>query len=91
MQVMRPLRHTVTDIAEENGNTLVTVESIAEATINDPIDNGKYSLTRSTNWTFDATKGRLVSLSLNEEAYAVSKLPQGNVPVHQITKATLFP
>ena len=84
-------RHTVTDINEENGNTLVSVESIAEATINDPIDDGKYALTRNTNWQFNATKGRLVSLSLNEDAYATSKLPQGNVPVHQVTKVTLSP
>ena len=84
-------RHTVTGINEENGNTLVSVESTAEATISDPIKDGKYSLTRSTNWQFNATKGRLVSLSMNEDAWAISKLPQGNVPVHQVTTATLSP
>jgi len=84
-------RHTVTGINEENGNTLVNVESTAEATISDPIEDGKYSLTRSTNWQFNATKGQLVSLSMNEDAWAVSKLPQGNVPVHQVTTATLSP
>jgi hypothetical protein len=84
-------RHTVTGINKENGNTLVSVESTAEATISDPIDNGKYILTRNTIWQFNATKGRLVSLSMNENAYAISKLPQGNVPVHQITTATLSP
>ena len=82
-------RHTVTGTTVENGKTLVSVESTAQATINNPIDGGKYSLTRTTHWQFNATDGRLVSLSMNEDAYAVSKLPQGNVPVHQVTKASL--
>lgn len=84
-------RHTVTDVNEENGNIIVSVESTAEGTINETADEDSYSLTRSTKWQFNATEGRLVSLSMVEEAFAVSKLPQGDVPVHQITRASLSP
>jgi hypothetical protein len=54
-----------------------------------------------SNWTTESElnslvgwgwiNGKLVSLSMNEDAYAISKLPQGNVPVHQITTSTLSP
>ena len=59
------------------------------------------SVETGSNWTTEGElnslvgwgwiAGKLVSLSMIEDAYAIRKLPQGNVPVHQITTATLSP
>ena len=84
-------RHTVTGIENGGGSTLVAVQTRAEAELEATLEGGPFSLSRELEWQFDATNGRLVSLSMTEQAEAVSKLPQGNIPVRQVTRVQLSP
>ena len=57
--------HRVTSVRHRGGRRLVTVESTAGAELQ-PIEETGFTgtLERTFNWTFDATSGRLVSLSM---------------------------
>jgi hypothetical protein len=85
-------RHRVTSIRHRGGRRLVTVESTAEAELQ-PIEGSGFTGTieRSFNWTFDATSGRLVSLSMTQESTGISPVQQGDVRVNQVTTVKLGP
>jgi hypothetical protein len=82
--------HTVTDIKHHDGHTLVSVESQALASLGTMEGAREYEesnqLAQKAEWVFDETHGRLVSLSMTQEAHGASSLPQGMVPVDQVTQ-----
>jgi hypothetical protein len=85
--------HRVTSVEKRTGHTHVTVETRAEATLG-PVEGGKDcdgTLKRSLQWTFDATNGQLVSLSLEQETDGTSTVPQGEIRIHQVTTVKLAP
>jgi hypothetical protein len=97
--------HTVKDITRENGITLIHVatESVGwlqaiEGENNfEAFDQLKASnqlkaadqLTQSAEWIFDATNGRLISLNLEQNAAGKTAIPQGMMPVKQVTTIVL--
>ena len=84
--------HRVTSIRYRGGQRLVTVESTAEAEL-EPIEEPGFAGTieRAFTWTFDATSGRLVSLSMTQESNGISPVQQGDVKVYQVTTVKLEP
>ena len=84
--------HRVTSVQHRGGRRLVTVESTAEAELQ-PIEEPGFTgtLERTFNWTFDATSGRLVSLSMTQESSGVSPIQQGDVRMNQVTTVKLGP
>ena len=84
--------HRVTSVRHRGGRRLVTVESTAQAELQ-PIEETGFTgtLERTFNWTFDATSGRLVSLSMTQESSGVSPIQQGDVRVNQVTTVQLGP
>jgi hypothetical protein len=84
-------RHRVTAIDSRGGRTIVTVESQGGAQLQSDEGDRAYSgeLKRSLRWTFDATGGRVVSLSMEQESDGTTMLPQGELPVVQRTEIEL--
>jgi len=82
--------HTVTDIKQQHGVTLVSVKSQSVAPLGTMAKARTYEegnqLTQKAHWVFDATHGRLISMSMEQQAHGTSSLPQGMVPVEQVTK-----
>ncbi len=48
-------------------------------------------MTRTLRWTFDATDGRMLRVSLEQESDGVCELPQGDIPIVQHTRIELAP
>ena len=48
--------------------------------------SGDGELKRTSHWRFDATKGQVLSISMEQETSGVNTMPQGNMDVRQITK-----
>jgi len=85
--------HRVTGIDRREGHTVVTVTTEAEAHLA-PIEGARAytgNLQRTLRWTFDATDGQLLSLSMEQETKGTCELPQGAVPVEQVTRIELAP
>jgi hypothetical protein len=84
--------HRVTSVERRGGRRVVSVESRAEASLA-PIEERGFTGTieRAYKWTFDATSGRILSLSMTQESNGISPVPQGDVEVHQITTVELGP
>ena len=84
--------HRVTSVRHRGGRRLVTVESTAEAELQ-PIEEPGFTGTieRTFNWTFDATSGRILSLSMTQESTGISPIQQGDVEVNQVTTVELGP
>jgi len=82
--------HTVTALDHDNGHTIVSVTSTAKAKLVKDGNGLQYSgdgaLDRTTNWRFDASDGRLLSVSMEQETSGINTLPQGQVEVRQFTK-----
>jgi len=86
-------RHRVTAVDERDGRTVVTVETQAQARL-EPIEGERtYSgdLKRTMRWSFDATGGRLLSLSMEQETSGVCEMPRGETRVRQVTRVELAP
>ena len=86
-------RHRVTAVERRGSHTVVTVKSEAEANLA-PIEGERsYSgdLKRTLRWSFDATAGSLLSMSMEQESKGTCALPQGEVVVRQLTKIELAP
>ena len=86
-------RHHVTSITRRQRRTIVTVETESEGILQSREGEPSYSgeLRRSLHWTFDATSGRLLSMSMVQETDGLSTLPQGELPVRQKTQVELAP
>ena len=85
--------HRVTSIESRHGRTIVTVETETEAMLNSREGEKPYSgeLQRSLRWTFDATGGRVLSMSMEQETDVLTTMPQGEMTVHQRTELELAP
>ena len=81
--------HRVTEINESDGHTIVSVTSTAHAKPRDAEGGIEFSgdaeLTRTSHWRFDATQGRLLSVSMEQRTSGVNTLPQGNIEIRQRT------
>jgi len=82
--------HTVTELDQRGGHTIVSVASASHAQLSDVEGGVEFSgageLKRSSNWRFDATDGRLLSMSIEQETTGTNTLPQGTFDVLQETK-----
>jgi len=48
--------------------------------------SGDGTLNRTSNWRFDASDGRLLSVEMEQETSGINTLPQGKMGVQQLTK-----
>ncbi len=82
-------QHTVTAIDHYNGHNIVSVSSVAKGHVGavegGRVYSGDGTLNRTTNWRFDATDGRLLSVSMEQETSGINTLPQGEVDIRQLT------
>jgi len=82
--------HTVTALDKHNGHTIVSVTSTSKAQLVKDGSGLQYSgdgtLNRTSNWRFDTSDGRLLSVSMEQETSGINTLPQGEVEVRQLTK-----
>jgi len=86
-------QHRVTAVDERDAHTVLTVVTDATASLG-PVEGGRaYSgdLKRTMRWTFDATDGRLLALSMEQETEGDSEVPQGKIPLYQLTRVELAP
>ena len=83
----------VVAIEDRGGRTIVTIESEGKAALESAAGDPAYSgeLERTAQWTFDATQGRLLSMSIEQETDGTGTLPQGELPIHQVTRFELTP
>jgi hypothetical protein len=86
-------RHQVTAVEKRDDHTIVTVTTEAKASLGPTDEKQTYSgaLKRTLKWTFDATIGSLISMTMEQTADSVSSLPQGEVPVLQVTHVEMAP
>ena len=86
-------QHTVTSIEQKHGSTLISVETLSKGNLVATAQSRKYqgeeALTQKSNWVFDATHGRLISLSVEQKTKGRSEVPQGMVIVAQTTQFNL--
>ena len=86
-------RHEVTDVSEENGDTVVHVQSHGQTNVTAASGTegfiGDGTLERHIEWSFNTNTGQLVSLSMEQESQGLNKLPQGQVDVRQVTRVKL--
>ena len=82
--------HTVTALDKDNGHTIVSVTSTSKAQLVKDGNGLQYSgdgaLNRTSNWRFDASDGRLLSVSMKQETSGFNSFPQGKIEVRQRTK-----
>jgi len=82
--------HTVTAVDQLNGHSIVSVTSTARAqvaNVEGGIDySGDGALSRTSHWRFDATDGKLLSVSMEQNTSGRNTLPQGTMEVEQLTK-----
>ena len=82
--------HTVIALDKDNGHTIVSVTSTSKAQLGkDGIGlqySGDGTLNRTSNWRFDVSDGRLLSVSMEQETSGINSLPQGELEVQQLTK-----
>ncbi|NOR19940.1 MAG: hypothetical protein GQ538_07605 [Xanthomonadales bacterium] len=83
-------RHSVTAIEQLDDHTIISVTSTARAQLEKTEKGLEYSgdgtLERTSDWRFDVTAGRLLSMSMEQNTSGINSLPQGEVKVLQTTK-----
>jgi hypothetical protein len=81
--------HAVTAIEQLDGHSIVSVTSTAHAQLTDIESGIRYSgdgvLSRTSHWRFDATDGKLLSISMRQSTSGQNTLPQGTIEVKQLT------
>ncbi len=86
--------HEVTDIQGSDGRTIVSVRTSGNTQIEAADGHegfvGLGALTQRIDWTFDAERGQLLSLIDAREDSGTNHLPQGEIPVHQISRYELL-
>jgi len=82
--------HKVTGLDETDGHTIVSVSSSSHAQLSDVeggvVFSGEGELKRISTWRFDATDGRLLLMTTEQETTGTNTLPQGDIDVRQKTK-----
>jgi hypothetical protein len=78
-------RHRVTSVERRNDHVVLSVETDADAALGPVSGERRYegAIQRSLRWKFDATEGRLLLLSLEQEGHGTAELPQGEIPIRQ--------
>ena len=87
-------QHRITSIDRDGEHTIISVTTEAEASLEAPEDAKEFTsdLKRTLHWTFDATDGRLLSLSMDQTADGTCIVPQmGEIKFHQLTQVELAP
>ena len=86
-------RHRVTAVEGQGDHSVVTVVTEAEAQLGPVKDERSFTgeIKRTLSWTFDATEGRLLSMSMEQESSGSCLLPQGVVAYRQQTRIELAP
>ncbi len=86
-------RHRITAVDPGNDRTVVSVTTVANATLGPVEDQEAFhaELKRTLHWTFDATSGRLLTMSMEQEAEGTCVVPQGEVQFIQHTRLELTP
>jgi hypothetical protein len=83
-------QHSVTAIDVVDGHSIVSVVSTAQTQLGKSgeglVYSGEGELKRTSNWRFDATAGRLLSLSMEQNTSGINAMPQGEIDVRQSTK-----
>ena len=76
-----------------DGHVVLGVESGADATLAPVAGERRYEggIERSLRWSFDATEGRLLQLSLEQEGNGTAELPQGELPIRQRLQVQIAP
>jgi len=82
--------HAVTAIDQRGDHFIVSVTSTSKAQVGKVGSGLEYSgdgkLSRISNWRFDASEQRLLSVSMQQETSGINTLPQGAMGVRQLTK-----
>jgi hypothetical protein len=85
--------HEVVNLSQAGDHLLASIHSECSTTLAAIEGSDQYSgdgkLSRKTQWQFDATEGRLVSLAGQQESNGFSALPQGNVQIRQFSTISL--
>jgi len=84
-------RHRVESADRVGSHVVLTVATEGQAEL-EPLEGQrafKGELKRTLHWTFDATTGRILSLSLDQRTDGVSELGNGQTPIRQRTKVEL--
>jgi len=78
-------RHRVTSMETRNDHVVLGIETDAEADLAPVTGERRYegAIQRSLRWKFDATEGRLLLLSLEQEGHGTAELPQGEMAIRQ--------
>ncbi len=86
-------RHRITAIDQQGSHTIVTVTTEAQAGLKNVEGGAEYEggLTRNLQWTFDATAGRLLTVTVDQESRGDTVLPQGGMSIRQSTHIELAP
>ena len=86
-------RHKITAVERRGAGTVVSVATEAEASFDSVEDKRAFSgdLKRTLRWTFDATHGRLLSMSMEQETEGTCVVPQGEITIRQLTRVDLRP
>lgn len=86
-------RHRITAVDRRDDHTVISVTTEGEAHLG-PVESERgfsADLKRTLRWTFDATDGRLLSMSIEQETEGVCPLPQGDIQFRQLTRVELAP
>jgi hypothetical protein len=82
--------HRVTAIDNDGGHVVVSVHSTASGKLGNAGRGLRYgeggTLERTSDWRFDASDGRILSLSMMQTTSGFNSLPQGELKVDQRTK-----
>jgi hypothetical protein len=84
-------RHEVKSVERQGERTVVSVVTEANADFG-PVEGGKPcagKLKRSLEWTFDATNGRLLALSMDQQTEGDTTVPQGTITIRQHSRAEI--
>jgi hypothetical protein len=85
--------HELVELVHQGDHQIASVNSACSTDLAALNGSDQYSgdgqLSRTTQWQFDATDGRLISFTGQQESNGFSALPQGNVQVRQLSKISL--
>ena len=85
--------HKVVNVSESDDAVIVEVRSKGESTLTTADGNDVYVgegyVSQTMEWRFDASSGRLIDVSLNQQATGTNVMPRGEVPFRQTTRITM--
>jgi hypothetical protein len=86
-------QHRVETIDQSGSSTIIGIKTSGKTMLKAGQKRagfiGEGFLERTISWRFDVSNGQLLSLSIEQEGSGVNLLPQGEVPVRQITRYEL--